>query len=148
MTKLYFEDINVGDTFAGDKVTVDRERMLAFAREFDNQPMHLDPAAAKAMGLDDIIAAGSYTFALSAKSCLAVWNKLHFLPSGLGFQMSFVKPVYAGDELQVHSEIISKRPSRNPSRGVLEVTQACRNQNGESVLDLQIIWLVRTRSGA
>jgi acyl dehydratase len=145
MSKLYFEDINVGDTFVGDKVTVHPERMLAFAQEFDSQPMHLDPAAAKAIGLDDIIACGGYTFSLSAKSCIPIWDKIHFLPSGLGFQMSFVKPVYAGDELQLHIEVVNKRPSRNPSRGVLELKQALHNQKGVSVLDLEnVIWLVRT----
>ncbi|MDP6565602.1 MAG: MaoC/PaaZ C-terminal domain-containing protein, partial [Alphaproteobacteria bacterium] len=113
MPKLFFEDINVGDTFVGDKVTVDPERMLSFAQEFDSQPMHLDPAAAKAMGLDDVIACGSYTFSLSAKSCTLIWDEVQFLPSGLGFQMSFVAPVYAGDELQLHIEVTNKRPSRN-----------------------------------
>ncbi len=147
MSKLYFEDINVGDTFTGEKVAVVHERMLAFAQEFDSQPMHLDSAAAKAMGLDDIIASGSYTFSVLTKSCVAIWDKLHFLPSGLGFQMSFTKPVYAGDDLQIHCEIMSKRLSRNSSRGVLEVKQACLNQNGESVLDIESIWLVRTRDG-
>ena len=46
MTKLYFEDIKTGDRFTGAAVTVERERLLAMAREFDNQPMHTDPEAA------------------------------------------------------------------------------------------------------
>ena len=121
MSKLYFDKIGVGDKFLGEKVIADRNRMIEFAQEFDNQPMHLDRAAAQSMGLNDVIAAGSYTFSLSAKSCVQVWNKIHFLPSGLGFQMSFVKPLYAGDEIQMNIEFMIKRTSRDPSRGVFEV---------------------------
>lgn len=148
MAKLYFEDINAGDTFTGAKVTVERDRMLEFARDFDSQPMHLDPEAAKSMGLDDVISSGSYTFSLSAKSLVSIWDRLHFLPSGLGFQMSFVQPVYAGDVLQIQVEVIGKRPSRNPSRGVLEIKGSFPNQNGVSVLDTENIWLLRTKAGA
>ena len=145
-SKLFFEDINVGDSFIGAKIAVDRDRMISFAKEFDNQLMHTDATAAKAMGLDDVIASGSYTFPLAAKSCTDIWERLHFLPSGLGFQMSFVKPVYEGDELQLNAEVINARPSRDPSRGVLEIKQAFLNQNGESVLDLEnVVWLIRTR---
>lgn len=144
--KRYFEDIAVGEVMLGAPVVVEREAMLAFAREYDSQPMHTDPAAAWAMGLKDVIACGSLTFALSAKSIGSIWSGMHFLPSGLGFQMSFVTPVFAGDRLQVRVEVKGKRPSRDPNRGVLQVATAFLNQDGASVLDVENIWLVRTRN--
>ena len=145
MEKLYFEDINVGDAFTGAKVLVEPETMIVFAKEYDNQPMHTDPAAARAMGLEGVIASGAYTFALGTKSTSAIWEQLHFLPSGLGFQMSFVRPALGGDELQAHVEIISKRESRDPSRGVLGIKSTLRNQQGVSVLDIENVWLLRTK---
>ena len=46
MPKLYFEDIEVGQKFVGDTVTVDRRKMLSMAADFDDQMMHTDVEAA------------------------------------------------------------------------------------------------------
>ena len=147
MEKLYFEDVNVGNSFTGAKLLVEPLSMIAFAQEYDNQPMHTDPAAARAMGLEGAIASGAYTFALMTKSTARIWEGLHFLPSGLGFQMSFVHPVLGGDELQTQVEVISKRESCDPTRGVLGIKAIFLNQDGASVLDVENVWLLRTKSG-
>jgi len=65
----------------------------------------------------------------------------------LGFQMSFVHPVLGGDELQTQVEVISKRESRDPTRGVLGIKAIFLNQDGASVLDVENVWLLRTKSG-
>ncbi len=144
---LYFEDIRAGETFVGETVVVERDRMLAFAAEFDDQPMHLDAAAARAMGLDDIIAPGAYIFALTGKALLAIWKRLHFLPSGLGIEVSFVRPVYAGDTLTAHVEVTAIRPSSKPGRGWLETKTSYLDQNGETAAKTAGTWLLKSRPG-
>jgi acyl dehydratase len=47
LTERYLEDFVVGQTFASGRLRVDRDRALAFAAEFDPQPLHLDEAAAR-----------------------------------------------------------------------------------------------------
>jgi acyl dehydratase len=52
MTKRYFEDFAVGQTFGSGRVRVDKERPKRFAAEFDPQPFHLDeePHATRSSG--------------------------------------------------------------------------------------------------
>src|SRR6202035_3507850 len=44
---LYLEDFHPGDEAESGSRTVTREAIVAFAREFDPQPLHLDEEAAK-----------------------------------------------------------------------------------------------------
>lgn len=143
--KLYFDDIAVGDAFTGATVTVERDRLLAFAEEFDDQAMHLDAGAARAMGLDDVIAPGAYIFALTAKSQRAIWHRMYFLPSGLGIEVSFLKPVYPGDELTAHATVTDRRASSKPGRGWLSVKIDYVNQREEIAVGLKADWLLKAR---
>ena len=42
MTERYLEDFAVGQTFESGRLTVDSNRIKAFAAEFDPPPFHLD----------------------------------------------------------------------------------------------------------
>ncbi|MCR9214599.1 MAG: MaoC/PaaZ C-terminal domain-containing protein [Proteobacteria bacterium] len=143
--KLYFEDIAEGDRFEGATVTVDRARMLEFANEFDDQPMHLDEAAAREMGFRDIVCNGSYIFCLSSKSSTKIWQEWHFLPSGVGIEVSFLAPVFAGDVLSGEMVVTGTRLSRKPGRGWLANELTLTNQDGEVVLLTKSNSLVRCR---
>lgn len=143
--KLYFEDIAVGDSFNGTPVAVEREQMLWFAHEFDDQGMHIDPAAARAMGLDDIIAPGAMIFALTSKMQRDIWKGLHMLPSGRGIEIDFQRPVYAGDTLTAHTTVPAVRPSSKPGRGWIETITSYANQHGETVAETKGTWLLVSR---
>ena len=95
--------------------------------------------------VDDVIASDTYTIALATQSTAAVWNRLHFLPSGLGFQMRFVNSMISGDELQSLVEVNSKRPSRGSDHDVLGPKSTILNQNRTS--DPENVWPVRTKEG-
>ena len=144
--KLFFEDIQIGDTFVGDTVHVHRDKILSFATEFDDQPMHLDAAAAKAMGLNDIIAPGAYIFALTAKSQRSIWKRFDMLPSGLGIKVSFVLPLYPDDTLTGHMEIVAVRPSSKPGRGWIDTKVIFKNQNGKDAVESSASLLLRCQS--
>jgi acyl dehydratase len=145
MGKLYFEDIEVGQEFAGDTILVAREQMLAIAKDFDSQKMHVDSDAAKAMGFDDVIASGAYTFAAAIKTVQCILDRFHFLPSGLGIEISFVRPVLAGDEITAHAEVVSKRRSEKGGRGWAIFKANYVNQDGNTVAEVSWPWLFRTR---
>ncbi|USG62882.1 hypothetical protein NBZ79_07820 [Sneathiella marina] len=144
--KLYYDDIKVGDIFTGNSLVLDRARMLEFAAEFDDQPMHLDADAAKAMGFKDVIACGAYTFSLSSGASTKIWQEWHFLPSGLGIEVSFMLPLFAGDVLTGEMEITSKRLSSKPGKGWLANCFTLRNQDGKVALITKSNSLLLTRS--
>jgi acyl dehydratase len=147
MTKtLFFEDLQIGTVIDGDEVIVDRDEMLNFARRFDPQPFHLDKLAAQQLSLQDVIASGAFTFALGTRAMQPVVRQLAFLPSGLGFELSFKAPVYSGDRLKFRSEVAELRPSSKPGRGVAKMKHQFLNQRGQSVLEISNVWLIATRT--
>ena len=143
--KLYFEDLKIGLNLEGDEVTVNRSEMLDFAQRFDPQPFHLDRDAARELSLEAVIASGAFTHALATRAMQPIVKQLAFLPSGLGFELSFKRPVYAGDRLRFRSEVADLRPSRKRERGVVSMKHEFVNQRGESVMSISVVWLIATR---
>ncbi len=45
--RLFFEDLQVGESFMSGSYEMTQERILSFASEFDPQPFHTDPDAAQ-----------------------------------------------------------------------------------------------------
>ena len=59
-----FEDFPVGKRFDFPERTVPAEEIVAFATEFDPQPMHLDEDAGRASILGGLAASGWHTSAI------------------------------------------------------------------------------------
>ena len=57
----YFEDFAVGDVFRAGPVALAEDDIVAFARQYDPQPFHIDPAAAAETIYGGIIASGWHT---------------------------------------------------------------------------------------
>src|SRR5215210_6764036 len=116
---LYFEDIAAGQTYRSPSLRIDAAAIAAFAAEFDPQPFHLDEAAARRSIFKDLAASGWYTAALTMK--LLVGSELRIAGGliGGGFdELRWPRPVYAGDELRVESEVMEVRASRSrPDQG-------------------------------
>jgi len=131
---LYLEDLHVGQRFASGVYQVDEDRIKAFAAEFDPQPFHLDEAAAAASIFRGLAASGWHTAAITMR--LMVTGGLPFATGiiGLGGEISWPRPTYAGDILRVESEIVDIVPSRSkPNQGVVKVRSHTLNQDGEPV---------------
>ena len=62
-----FEDIAVGETAETGALHVTQDETVAFAREFDPQPFHLDPEAAKHSMLGGLAASGWHTAAMGMR---------------------------------------------------------------------------------
>ncbi len=59
----WFEDYRVGDEFLGDPVYFSEKEIVDFARRYDPQPFHIDPAAASTSPFGGLIASGIHSFA-------------------------------------------------------------------------------------
>jgi acyl dehydratase len=119
MAVHYFEDFKVGDTFAGGSVDVTQDAIIDYARQFDPQPFHTDPDAAKKTLFGELVASGwhtaSMTMRLFATSDIRIVNGI---VGGGAEQLSWPQPVRPGDRLTVRSEVLETRPSRSkPDRG-------------------------------
>jgi acyl dehydratase len=143
---LYLDDLRVGQRFSSGTYRMDEERMKAFAAEFDPQPFHLDEAAAGASIFRGLAASGWHT--ASASMRLLVTGELRLAGGfiGLGGEISWPRPVRAGDTLHVESEIVEITESRSkPNQGVVKVRTVTLNQDGEDVQILTAKLLVFKR---
>ena len=65
--EMYFDDLRVGDRFSSRTYPVDEAAIIGFAREFDPQPFHLDPDAAKRSLFGGLVASGWHIAAITMR---------------------------------------------------------------------------------
>ena len=130
---MYFDDLKIGMTVKTAPVVITKERMMAFARDYDPLPLHTDEEYAKGTIFGKLIAPGVMSF-------MSVWAKYlendfvgDELIAGKSTKMEWFKPVYADDVL-VGNVTITDLVKRNARNGLVTVTVDIYNQNGELVL--------------
>ena len=136
MSERYLEDFAVGQTFGSGRLRIDKERVLAFAAEFDPQPFHLDEAAARRSIFGGLAASGWHTAAVTMRLMIETELKPAggFVGAGLD-ECRWPRPVRPGDELRVEGEVIEVRPSKSrPEQGLIKLRTTTLNQDDEVVL--------------
>ena len=130
---MYFDDIKVGMTVEIPPALIEKQKMLDFARLYDNIPLHTDEEYAKTTLFGQLIAPGVMSF-------MSVWAKYlevdlfgEELLAGKSTKIEWIKPVYAQDVLTGKAEVtqLTKRNARN---GLVKITIEAYNQHGDLVL--------------
>ena len=147
MSQRYFEDLKAGDRFKSGTYKVTEEQIVSFAREFDPQPFHLDPAVARQPMFKGLIASGWHTAAITMRLFV---RTLNFAEGAIGLgvdELRWPNAVRPGDVLQVETEIVDLRESRSkPSHGIVRIRNVTTNQRGEVVQTMFASALVLRRS--
>ena len=130
---MHFDQMKVGMTVEIPPVTIEKERMLDFARLYDSIPLHMDEEYAKTSPFGALIAPGVMSF-------MSVWEKYlevafwqEELLAGKSTKIEWHKPVYAEDVLRGIAEITALTP-KSPRNGMVELTIKAYNQNNDLVL--------------
>jgi len=139
MTERYLEDYAVGQKFGSGQIRVDKERIKAFAAEFDPQPFHLDEALASDTIFRGLAASGWHTAAMTMRLLVEGELKPAGGIVGTGFdEFRWPRPVRPGDELHIECEIIDVRPSKSRAdQGLIKVRTTTFNHNNE-VVQIQV----------
>ncbi len=146
-TDRYFEDYTVGGTYVLGSFPMIEHEMIDFASHYDPQMMHIDRDLAAKGPFGEVIASGWHTVGLTMQLLVE-----HFLPhNGLAApgidELRWPRPVRPGDVLTVQATVQQARRSRTkPDRGLLHILLEALNQNGEVVMSLKPMNLVRTRN--
>ena len=142
---MYFDDLKLGMTVQISPALIEKQKMLDFARTYDNIPLHTDEEYAKASPFGALIAPGVMSF-------MSVWAKYleddFFGPellAGKSTKIEWHKPVYAGDVLTGTAKI-TNLVRRNARNGLVEVTIEAYNQNRVLVLSDVTEAIVRCRT--
>ena len=130
---MYFEDIALNMTVEIAPTVIDKDEMLAFARRYDNIPLHTDEAYAASTPFGELIAPGLFTFAAVWANYLKVDLFGEELLAGRSTKIEWHKPVFAGDVLTTRAAVTALTP-RNPRNGTVEITLQVYNEAGDLVL--------------
>ena len=147
---LYWEDVEVGQVVTSRSQVMTRDRIVAFAEEFDPQPQHLGEEAARASLFGELVASGWHTAGVTMRLQLEVMMG-RFPGGSLGAQvdtLAWRRPVRPGDELRARVEVLAKRPSGSrPDRGLLTLKTVTLNQRDEAVQEMTASILAPRRPG-
>jgi acyl dehydratase len=126
---------------------VTREACLAFARDFDPQPFHLDEAAASASLFGALTASGWHTCAMAMRMlCDGYLLASASLGSPGIEELRWLKPVFPGDTLSVRLEVLEARPmASRPGVGLVRTLSQVSNQSGQAVLSMKGWGMFRRR---
>ena len=143
----YFEDYVVGESFGHGAYVVEAEEIMAFARQYDPQPFHLDLAAAAASIFGGLTASGFHTVAMQGALLHSTPEDPAAILAGLGWdEVRFSNPVRVGDTLSVRITCVETRPSESkPDRGIVRQKVELLNQDGQVVLSSVHNLLMRRR---
>jgi len=135
MDDLYFDDFHLGQTFTSRAVTITRERLIAFAEEFDPQPAHLGEAQAASSQFGELVASGWQTGSLTMRlQYESAFSRIAGGGMGTRVELNWLRPVRPGDSLHVTVEVTEMRPSKSrPDRGLITFLTTTINQDGEKV---------------
>jgi acyl dehydratase len=150
MPKYYWEDFAVDSVEDYGPKLVTREEIIAFASQFDPQPMHLDEEAARATMLGGLAASGWHSCAMLMRM-MCDWFVLDSASwGGPGVEeVRWLKPVRAGDRLMLRRKILEKRISKSrPEMGFVKFHYTFINQDGEAAMTLVTPMMVGLRAAA
>jgi acyl dehydratase len=137
--QLAYEDFEPGITIALGSRRITAEEIVEFAREFDDQAMHVDEASGARSLLGGLGASGWHTCALfirMASDAFLLRSTTQGAP-GVDY-VRWKRPVLAGDTLTGLSEVVERRLSRSrPELGLVTMVHRLFNQRGETVMELR-----------
>ncbi|MES2612020.1 MAG: MaoC family dehydratase [Pseudomonadota bacterium] len=142
---LYFDDMAVGRRFKSGEHAMDAGQIIAFARQFDPQPFHMDDEAAKGTLFGGLAASGWHTAAITMRLQVTTGLPVAGGIIGASGEVSWPRPTRATDVLHVVSEVVEANPSKSrPDRGMVTIRSETRNQNDE-VLQVSTVRIVVPR---
>ena len=116
-----------------DATVIEKEKMVDFAKTYDNIPLHTDEEYAKTTPFGRLIAPGVMSF-------MSVWAKYlevdffgNELLAGKSTKIEWHKPVFAEDRLSGKATV-TKLVKRSAKNGLVEITIEAYNQDGILVL--------------
>ena len=130
---MYFDELKTGMTVDTAPAVIEKEKMMAFARDYDNIPLHTDEEYAKSTPFCGLIAPGVMSF-------MSVWAKYlevdffgEALLAGKSTKIEWHRPVYADDVLTARVTV-TKLVKRSEKNGLVELSLEAYNQRAELVL--------------
>jgi acyl dehydratase len=143
----HWEDFVAGSVALYGPRTITRAEIVAFAAEFDPQPMHADEEAARATMLGGLAASGWHTCALLMRM---IADGFVLASSSMGSpgveEVRWLKPVRPGDSLTARATVLETRPSNSrPGMGFVKFRYEMLDQSDACVMTLVSTMMIARR---
>ncbi|SFL26446.1 Acyl dehydratase [Bradyrhizobium sp. NFR13] len=147
---LTFEDFKPGHfgTFGPRHIT--RDEIVAYAREYDPQPMHLDEDAANASMLKGLAGSGWHMCSLMMRM---IYDGFLHKSASMGSpgvdQMRWLAPFRPGDDLTLDVEVVEARASQSrPTLGIVKFKFSMLNAKGQTISEMITPIMIGRREAA
>jgi acyl dehydratase len=150
MAKRYFEDFTPGMMIEHGPRRVTREEIVAFAAEFDPQPMHLDEEAARNSILGGLAASGWHTCCLLMRMACDgfVLDSSSMGAPGVD-EVKWLKPLRPGTHITLRTTVLETRTSKNrPEMGLVKALMEVLDDEGGQIMTLTTSMLMGRRVAA
>lgn len=144
---LTFEDFPPGRFGTFGPRHVSRDEILAFAAEFDPQPMHLDEEAARKSMLRGLSGSGWHLCSLMMRMMADGFiTRAASLGSPGVDEVRWLAPLRPGDDLMLDVDVLEARTSKTrPELGIVKIKSAARNAGGEVLCEMVSPLLIKRR---
>ncbi len=146
----YFEDYSPGAVYEYGYIEVTEAEILQFARAFDPQPIHVDPAFAAQGPFHGLIASGWHTAGILMRLFADHYlSRVASLASPGIDELRWPVPLRPGDSVRLRATILEARLSRSkPGRGLVRTRAHLINQDDQDTLRLEAMNILRCRENA
>jgi len=143
---LYYEDIVLDEERVSDTYHVSKEELIAFAKQWDPQPFHIDEEAAKHYPTG-LIGTSVHSYAILTKLQATIPGEKPAVVAGMGIdEWRIPNPLRPGDTVHATGAVISKRESASkPKLGVITSRSTLLNQDGDVILTFLSTGLIMKR---
>ena len=141
MPELYWEDFTAGRVFESAPRRLPRDEMVAFAAEFDPQPMHLDDVAARDTMLGGLAASGWYACCILMRLTVDAFAGRSASMGAPGVdEVKWLLPIRPDDELTLRATVIDVRASKSrPEMGFVRLDMELFNARRQRAMTLTTV---------
>lgn len=117
--RRFFEDFTPGTTEIHGPLSVDQAAIIAFAREFDPQPFHVDEHAARESFVGELIASGWHSCALMMRLLADEILRDAASMGAPGIEaVRWLRPLRPGDAVRLRASVLeARRSEKRPGMG-------------------------------
>lgn len=142
----WFEDFPKGTTFDFGRWEMKHEDMLAYAKLYDPELFHTDEEEAIRLGWGALIASGPMVASICRRLQKDGFPNAEIVISPGWDGIKWFKPVYAGDILSSHVEVLEAKPlSSRVGEGLVKLDNKIVQQDGDTVAQVITNWFMRLK---
>ena len=149
MTGLYWEEWAIGAEFFSSARTITEADIVNFAGiSGDYNPLHIDEEFCRNTEFGTRIAHGPLVYSIATGLLFQLHLYDDTLIAFLGFDsLNFTKPVKIGDTVRARIEVLEKRETSKPDRGIMKRLLQVINQRDDVVQEGVQVFLLKRNSG-